>query len=216
MKTKIILIFHTDFREANQIMDSLINENYNATISSTIKNFRFADMILICWDYFDAAVVRGLRKQISAPIIVFSNKNNQIGAALDAGAHDFLTLPFGNREHFARIRAAFRNFTPHNEPEIFSFDGLSIDFHRRAVISNGKKIHLTPIEFRIISLLAKNQGLVISHEQIINEIWGPFNSDNLVLRVNMANIRKKIEPDPVSPKYIITEKGVGYFFAFTK
>jgi len=97
--------------------------------------------------------------------------------------------------------------------KIFCIDGFSIDFPARKVIADGRKIHLTPIEFRIVSLLAKNQGVVLTHEQIINEIWGPFNSDNLVLRVNMANIRRKIEANPSEPKYILTEMGVGYRMA---
>lgn len=93
----------------------------------------------------------------------------------------------------------------------FVAGGLSIDFSSRRVIADGRSVYLTPIEFKITVLLAKNQGVVLSHEQIISEIWGPFNSDNLLLRVNMSNIRKKIEADPANPQYILTETGVGYY-----
>ena len=94
---------------------------------------------------------------------------------------------------------------------VFVFESLSIDFPARCVIANGQKVHLTPIEFNIVAFLAKNQGIVFTHEQIINEIWGPQNSDSVVLRVNIANIRRKIEPTPAAPKYILTEAGIGYY-----
>ncbi|MCL2457078.1 MAG: response regulator transcription factor [Defluviitaleaceae bacterium] len=211
-----IIIFHAELHEGNKIKNLL--HNYDAIVCNNTKNFRYADMVFLCGDSFDAPlVVRSLRKKFFAPIIVFSKekKEKKIVEALDAGAHDFFVLPFGSSEHFARIRAAFRNSPAHpGKNEIFFFEGLSIDFQKRIVISSEKEVRLTPIEFRILSLLAKNQGFVFSHEQIIDEIWGPFNSDNLVLRVNIANIRRKIEPNHTAPKYILTEKGVGYFFAF--
>ncbi|MCL1862191.1 MAG: response regulator transcription factor [Defluviitaleaceae bacterium] len=115
-------------------------------------------------------------------------------------------------------------YEPHTNPQhaadmilkdaaenIFTQGNLTINFQHRLVIENGREIHLTPIEFKILSLLAKNQNTVLSHEQIIGEIWGPFNSDNLVLRVNIANIRKKIESDINNPQYILTVMGVGYY-----
>lgn len=95
----------------------------------------------------------------------------------------------------------------------FSHGGLSIDFPARKVVSHGREVHLTPIEFQIVTLLAKNHGVVLTHEQIIGEIWGEFNSDSLLLRVNIANIRKKIEPTPAKPVYLLTEPGVGYYFS---
>ena len=105
--------------------------------------------------------------------------------------------------------------SPGNSDEIESFaiGDFSINFQSRTVISHEKKFHLTPIEFRIVTLLVKNQGKVLTHEQIINEIWGPFNSDSLLLRVNIANIRRKIEPNKNDPRYILTETGIGYYVA---
>ncbi|MCL2197398.1 MAG: winged helix-turn-helix domain-containing protein [Defluviitaleaceae bacterium] len=103
----------------------------------------------------------------------------------------------------------------HREPSpkktTFTQGDLTINFQSREVTENGREVHLTPIEFKILSLLSKNQNTVLSHEQIISEIWGPFNSDNLVLRVNIANIRRKIEPDLNNPIYILTAMGVGYY-----
>ena len=209
-----ILFLHSNSEE-KKINAALKAAGYNVAMSDDPKENAAADIVLLCCDFMkeQKPSIQDLQKQFSAPVIVFAKKYNAQNAAdsLDAGAYDYFALPFGV-EHFARIRAALRNFNGnrHNSKK-FSMDGLSINFQNRCIIANGRKVHLTPIEFRILSLLAKNQGTVLSHEQIINEIWGPFNSDNLVLRVNMANIRKKIEEDPGKPQFILTEMGVGYF-----
>ena len=163
-------------------------------------------------------LIKNIRKTYDAPIIMLSEINDEsvIVSALDAGANDVLTLPFGRPEHLARIRAALRfgcNGRRGVSGGIYSQGGLTIDYDRRLVTVDGKPVHLTPIEFRIISLLTRNTGKVLDHEQIINEIWGPYNSDNLVLRVNMANIRRKIEANPAEPRYILTEVGIGYRIA---
>ncbi|MCL1884216.1 MAG: response regulator transcription factor [Defluviitaleaceae bacterium] len=111
-------------------------------------------------------------------------------------------------------RSVFKSKPTYDETfKTFTSGDLNIDFPSRTIIVEGREVHLTPTEFRIVTLLAKNQNTVISHEQIINEIWGPLNSDNLVLRVNMANIRRKIETDSSNPKYIHTVMGVGYYMA---
>lgn len=151
-----------------------------------------------------------------------AHEGNKIREILAAGGYDALVVdsakdcPDSNMllicRNSARVRAAVKDTATNGEASgIFTLGGLSIDFPSRTVIADGRKVHLTPIEFRIVSLLAKNQNTVLLHEQIINEIWGPFNSDNLVLRVNIANIRRKIEQDPGNPKYIRTATGVGYF-----
>jgi len=100
---------------------------------------------------------------------------------------------------------------PNASVNTFVFDGLSIDFSTRQIIANGRKVHLTPTEFRIVEFLAKNHNVVFTHEEIINEVWGYQKSDNQALRVNIANIRRKIEENPAAPHYILTEPGVGYF-----
>lgn len=160
------------------------------------------------------ALIKNLRKHSAAPIIVLSESSEEhdIVTALDAGANDVLVLPFGRPEHHARIRAALRygSNTPCVDSGGFTSSGLSVNYATRTVTVDGEKVHLTPIEFRIMTLLTINAGKVLTHDQIINEIWGPYNSDNLVLRVNMANIRRKIESNPAEPVYIVTEVGVGY------
>ena len=161
------------------------------------------------------SMIRSLRKTYEAPIIMLAEAYSEsvAVAALDAGANDVLVLPFGRPEHLARIRAALRwgsGGKLGTSRGIYSEGGLTIDYDRRTVAVDGRAVHLTPIEFRILTLLTRNAGKVMGHEQIINDIWGPYNSDNLVLRVNMANIRRKIEANPAEPRYILTEVGVGY------
>ena len=161
------------------------------------------------------SIIRNIRKTYEAPIIMLSRsaEESAIVDALDAGANDVLVLPFGRAEHLARIRAALRCGCSGQRGVpggVFATGGLIIDYDRRLVTVVGKPVHLTPIEFRIVTLLTRNAGKVLTHDQIINEIWGPYNSDNLVLRVNMANIRRKIESNPAEPRYIATEVGVGY------
>ena len=161
------------------------------------------------------AMIRNIRKTYETPVILFSQSWDEaaIVDVLDAGANDVFTLPFGRAEHLARIRAALRCGCSGQKGipgGVFATGGLMIDYDRRLVTVNGRAVHLTPIEFRIVTLLTRNVGKVLTHDQIIADIWGPYNSDNLVLRVNMANIRRKIEANPAEPQYIVTEVGVGY------
>jgi len=158
-----------------------------------------------------------LRKWFESPILVVSarQKEQEKVAALDAGANDYITKPFGNRELLARIRTAMRQYertcsSRYQKEQEFSAGDLRINFARREVRVGDRQVHLTPIEYRIVVLLARNAGMVLTHEHILKEIWGPFSSDSQLLRVNMANIRRKIEPNPADPRYILTEVGVGY------
>ena len=199
----------------------LLSKHYLVQVAGTAKaisatqNHRHAQLILISDDLPGAngpGLIKNLRKTYDAPIIVLLESENEtdIVTALDAGANDVLILPLGGAVHLARIRAALRgNITPKHSG-VYSVGGLKVDYTSRTVNVNDKPVHLTPIEFRILALLTKNPGRLMPYDQIISEIWGPDNSDNLVLRVNMANIRKKIEPNPTSPIYILTESGVGY------
>ena len=136
--------------------------------------------------------------------------------ALDAGADDYITKPFGTFELLARIRTAIRHNNKlsdasQNANRPYSADGLTIDFERRLVTLRDQEIHLTRVEYKIVSLLAKNSGKVMTYDTLIDQVWGPYADDNnRILRVNMANIRRKIEENPGEPKYIFTELGVGY------
>lgn len=162
-------------------------------------------------------VLRHIREWSNIPIIVVSARGHEREKveALDLGADDYITKPFGTSELLARIRTAVRHSQKvkedsHPEVERVTIGGLSIDFDKRIVKVDDKEIHLTPIEYKIIGLLSRNVGKVLTHDYIMKEIWGPYINENQTLRVNMANIRRKIEANPAEPKYIVTEVGVGY------
>lgn len=162
-------------------------------------------------------VIKKIREFSTVPVIVISARSQESEKvqALDAGADDYVTKPFGSEELLARIRTALRHrilagaFVT-KEPN-YSRDGLVIDFDKRLVTLEGNAIHLTQIEYKLVSLLARNAGRVLTYDFILKEIWGPYaDTDNQILRVNMANIRRKIEKNPAEPHYIFTEIGVGY------
>ena len=166
-------------------------------------------------------IIREARTWTSTPIIVISARTaeKEKVLALDLGADDYITKPFGTSELLARIRASLRhsnrlrtNDTLYLRP--YRHDGMVLDFSKRLLKVNGAVIHLTPIEYKIVAYLAQNSGKVITYASILSNVWGPYaDDDNKILRVNMANIRRKIEDDPAQPKYIFTEVGVGYRMA---
>jgi two-component system KDP operon response regulator KdpE len=157
-------------------------------------------------------VTRRLREWSQTPIIILSVRESEQDkiAALDAGADDYLTKPFGTGELLARMRAALRKQSTNPNEPIFQSDGLAVDFSRRLVSVNEKEIQLTPTEYDILRLLVKYAGKVITHRQILREVWGEGYNDMHILRVNISNLRAKLEPDPARPTYIHTEPGVGY------
>ena len=164
------------------------------------------------------AMVRPLTK---AAIIVVSARGHEREKveALDSGADDYLTKPFSVVELLARIRVALRHSHQRSQPEnqslaVFLIGALKIDFEKRRVFLADDEIHLTPMEYRLMALMAKYAGRVLTHKFILDEIWGTFSgNDTQSLRVFMANIRRKIEKDPAQPRYILTEVGVGYRLA---
>jgi two-component system KDP operon response regulator KdpE len=163
-------------------------------------------------------IIEKTRKWSSVPIIVISARTQEREkvAALDLGADDYITKPFGTFELLARIRTAVRHNNrivddPINGNRPYRAEGLTIDFDKRLVLVDGKEVHLTRVEYKIVSLLARNSGKVLTYDSLINQVWGPYADDNnRILRVNMANIRRKLEVNPGEPKYIFTELGVGY------
>lgn len=162
-------------------------------------------------------VLHEIREWSEVPVIIVSARQdeNEKVTALDAGANDYVTKPFGNSELLARIRTAIRLQKKLGGrgallSVVFDMEDLHIDYSKRIVTMGGRPVHLTPIEYKIVVLLSKNAGKVLTHDYMIHEVWGPFASDSQVLRVNMANIRRKLEPNPAQPKYILTEVGVGY------
>ena len=161
-------------------------------------------------------VISEIRKWAVTPIIVISarNRESEKVKALDAGADDYITKPFGSEELMARIRCALRYRRKYGSKNVYEYDGLKVDYERRLVIVDGKQIHLTPVEYRIMEYLTMNSGKVVTYQMLLEKIWGPYVSENnKILRVNMTNIRRKIGDDPAEPKYIFTESGVGYRMA---
>lgn len=157
-------------------------------------------------------VLQRIRHQSPVPIIVVSARalESDKVTILDMGADDYVTKPFGNAELMARIRTSLRH---RNNPlsRIYKALELEIDFEKRLIHLAGKQIHLTQIEYQLLVLLAENSGRVLTYHFIMSTIWGPYiDNNNQILRVNMANIRRKIEKNPARPQYVITEIGVGY------
>jgi two-component system KDP operon response regulator KdpE len=161
-------------------------------------------------------LVKRLRQWSKFPIIVVSARGREADKveALDAGADDYLTKPFGVSELLARIRVAFRHAkagTAAPASPVITVGDLRIDADRREVSANGAPVHLTPIEYKLLLLLAQNAGKVLTHRQILNDVWGPaYAGQTHYVRVHMAELRKKIEADPARPKLLLTEPAVGY------
>jgi two-component system KDP operon response regulator KdpE len=157
-----------------------------------------------------------LREWSRVPVIVLSarGREDEKVRALDAGADDYLTKPFGTNELLARMRVALRHragLVGRSDEQVLTFGELSIDRARRLVTRGGRELHLTPIEYRLLCLLAEHAGKVLTHRQILKEVWGPtYASQSHYVRVHMAELRKKIEADPSRPKLVVTEPGVGY------
>jgi two-component system KDP operon response regulator KdpE len=161
-------------------------------------------------------VTRRLREWSQIPIIIVSvrDQEEQKIAALDAGADDYLTKPFGVGELTARVRVALRrSAAPEAEP-VFQKDDLLVDLAKRNVLKHGQAVNLTPTEYDILRILVQHAGKVLTHEQLIRSIWGSESAgdeqDSHLLRVNVSNLRRKLEPDPSRPHFIVTEPGVGY------
>jgi len=158
-------------------------------------------------------VTRRIREWSNVPIIILSARGDELNKveALDAGANDYLTKPFGVAELFARIRAALRLSRMSADEPAISFGNITLDFNALTVAKAGLSIHLTKTEFRLLALLARNLGKVLTHKQLLTEIWGPEYAGELhYLRVYTQQIRMKIEDDPTQPKLLVTETGVGY------
>lgn len=185
-------------------------------ITSTCPDLILLDLGLPDRDGME--IIHDIRTWASIPIIVISARTQEKEkvAALDTGADDYITKPFGPSELMARIRTALRHSNRLNTDSLltqrpYQADGLVIDFDKYLVTLDGSPIHLTQVEFKIVALLARNSGKVITYDSIISSIWGPFADDNnRILRVNMANIRRKLEKNPAEPHYIFTEIGIGY------
>ena len=222
-----ILVIEDEKSICDFITKTLNAQNYKTTsahtgkdglaiLTSALPALVLLDLGLPDMDGLD--IIQQTRRWSSLPIIVISARTQEREkvAALDAGADDYITKPFGTDELLARIRTAIRHSNKimtdsmnNNRP--YSAKGLTVDFDKRLVTVDGNEIHLTRVEYKIVSMLAKNSGKVITYSSLIDQVWGPYADDNnRILRVNMANIRRKLEKNPGEPVYIFTELGIGY------
>lgn len=229
MQTKVkVMIIEDEDAISNFIATTLKANDYSPILAKTAREAlsmipsHCPDLILLDLglpDMDGIEILKKIREWSATPVIVVSARGEEADKveALDFGADDYICKPFGTSELLARIRTALRHSIKNAgnaASEIFQTKDLRIDFSKRQVTVNGHEVHLTQIEFKIVSLLAKSAGQVLTYDFIITELWGPYAvKDNQILRVNMANIRRKLEKNPGSPEYIFTEVGVGYRMA---
>jgi two-component system KDP operon response regulator KdpE len=160
-------------------------------------------------------VIRGLRGWSQVPIIVLSVREREADkiAALDAGADDYVTKPFGIGELLARVRAAVRRTRPVTQDALVQTADFRVDLAAKRVTTSSGEVRLTPTEWHLIELLVRNQGKQVSQRQVLQEVWGPqYGQETNYLRVYIAQVRRKLKPDPANPRYFITEPGMGYRF----
>jgi two-component system, OmpR family, KDP operon response regulator KdpE len=167
---------------------------------------------LVLPDRSGIEVARELRTWTDVPVIVLSavGEEREKVAALDAGADDYVTKPFGVDELLARLRAALRRSTPTAEP-VIAVGGLRIDVVERIVTRDGERVKLSPHEFDLLRVLAQNEGKLLTHRMLLREVWGPaYQVEAHYIHVYVSHLRRKIEPNPSSPRYLLTEPGAGY------
>jgi two-component system KDP operon response regulator KdpE len=160
-------------------------------------------------------VIRGIRGWSELPIIVLSVRETEQDKveALDAGADDYVTKPFGMGELLARVRAALRRRTSEPEEPVVQTAHFRIDLNDHRAVAAGEEVHLTPIEWALVSLLLRHPGRLVTQRHLLQEVWGPsYERETNYLRVHLANVRRKLEPVPSQPRYFITEAGMGYRF----
>lgn len=222
--TPVIVIIEDDPPIRRFLRTGLRTQNFTIFEAATGKQgiieaeVRKPDLIILDLglpDIDGVDVIKAVRTWSTVPIIILSARSNEQNKidALDAGADDYLTKPFGFGELLARMRVALRHSSAATTAEVFTNGDLTIDLHNRVVKMAGEEIHLTPIQYRLLTVLIKYPGKVLTHQQILKEVWGPSYQENAhYLRIYMSQLRQKLEADPTQPKYLLTESGVGYRF----
>lgn len=185
-------------------------------IEAEIRKPDFIILDLGLPDIDGVEVIKAIRRWSAMPIIILSARSSEQHKidALDAGADDYLTKPFGLGELLARLRVAMRHSVsnPAQDQEgIFSTGELKVDLVKRQIMVSDNEVHLTPIQYRLLAVLIKNAGKVLTHQYLLKEVWGPSYKDNShYLRIYMSQLRQKLETNPTQPQYLLTESGVGY------
>ncbi len=223
MNARIRILLIEDNKNTCSYISALLDKNgYTTTTALTGReglslaaslcpNLILLDLGLPDMDGFQ--VLEQLRGWSHVPILIVSacDEEQEKVAALDLGADDYITKPFYPNELTARIRTALRHSRGNAHSQVYKALNLEIDFDKRILRLEGRRVHLTQIEYQLLSLLAENAGRVLTYNTILRRIWGPYaEENNQILRVNMANIRRKIEQNPAQPQYVFTEVGVGY------
>jgi two-component system KDP operon response regulator KdpE len=222
-----IVLIEDDLQIRRFVSIALENENFQVYCADTGKlglieiGTRKPDAVILDLglpDIDGLEVIHETRGWSNVPIIVLSARTREMQkvAALDAGADDFLSKPFGTPELIARLRAQLRRRTmlgELNQQGIYLFGNINVDLPKRLISKNSQLVHLTPIEYRLFTELVKNVGRVVTHRQLLKEVWGPSYVDNEhYLRIYMSHLRQKLEDDPTQPEHFITEVGVGFRF----
>src|SRR5437762_5144229 len=219
-----ILVVDDEPQLTRVLLRSLTTKGYEVRIAGdggfALQTFRDWPPALVITDLAmpnmgGLELCRRLRAISEVPIIVLSVRGEEKMKveALDAGADDYVTKPFGMDELLARIRAALRRRTPGPEEPVVHTDAFTVDLAARRVTRDGRDVRLTPTEWHLLEVLVRNPGRLLSHRQLLQEVWGPrYESETNYLRVYLAQLRAKLEPDPARPRHLLTEPGMGYRF----
>ena len=217
-----ILIVEDEESYREPLVYQLTREGYEVSAAATgeegLELFTHGGIDLVLLDLMlpgidGTTLCRRIREQSRVPIIMLTAKSTEIDkvVGLEIGADDYVTKPYSFRELLARIRTSMRHNHSVMPESVYRAKDLEIHFGKHMILLRGEEVHLTQIEYQLLELLAEHSGKVLTYNYIMKAIWGPYtDNDNQILRVNMANIRRKIELNPAQPEYLFTEVGIGY------